>query len=239
MFNIIPFIRDIVPSFLLVGPVYWIETVPIILRMRRGDNVYGPGTTGRRRKRMKGFFVRPKSAIVFLCILAGRSLGADVPLFGIFEETVTNNKNYENKFRDVNLDVEYTSPSDRKVQFFGFFDGDGTGGGDRLDVHDFPPDNAGEISGTVWKMRFMPDEPGVWQYSWSFSDNSKSGTGTFTCTDEGGRRGVLKVLGTNPHWLEDDRGDPFFPKTIYIRPGEQLAYPISRSRLRQAYRFRC
>jgi Domain of unknown function (DUF5060) len=76
----------------------------------------------------------------------------DVPRWGRFETAVRNERSYGNPFADVVLNATFTSPSGRRVAFFGFHDGDGQGG----------------QTGNVWKLRFMPDEIGVWSFHCSF-----------------------------------------------------------------------
>ena len=46
---------------------------------------------------------------------------ANVPLNGMYETSITHNKNYNNKFRDVILEATFTSPSGKKTPFWGFF----------------------------------------------------------------------------------------------------------------------
>ena len=150
---------------------------------------------------------------------------ATVPLWGTFETSVTNTTAYSNKFRDVELQATFVSPSGRSVPFWGFFDGDGSGGPSRFDATNPPADSGGELSGTTWKLRFMPDEAGTWTYSWSFSDGSKSGNGSFQCTSSGAQPGVLQPHASNFHWFQSRSGAPFFPRVFYTMASE-LAYDI-------------
>lgn len=53
-----------------------------------------------------------------------------------------------NPFMDYRLQVEFTSPSGKSFNVPGFFDGDGKG----------------SQAGSVWRVRFSPDEVGPWQY---------------------------------------------------------------------------
>jgi len=57
-----------------------------------------------------------------------------------------------NPFLDYRLQVVFTSPSGKSFDVPGFYDGDGNGGS----------------SGSVWKVRFNPDESGTWGYKASF-----------------------------------------------------------------------
>ncbi len=57
-----------------------------------------------------------------------------------------------NPFLDYRLQVEFTSPGGNTYSVPGYFDGDGSGGG----------------TGSVWRVRFTPDESGTWTYRASF-----------------------------------------------------------------------
>ena len=57
-----------------------------------------------------------------------------------------------NPFLDYRLQVTLTAPGGKQYRVPGFFDGNGSGGG----------------SGSVWRVRFTPDEAGTWQYVASF-----------------------------------------------------------------------
>lgn len=131
-----------------------------------------------------------------------------VPLFRVFEKQVTNDKSYSNKFDGVTLETTFTSPSGNKYDFWGFYDG------------------AGGNTGNVWKLRFMPDEVGTWSYTWSFSDRSKFGSGTFDCISSGGGPGVVQPYTENSHWWAYNKNplstfggtDPVFIKSYFISP---------------------
>lgn len=60
--------------------------------------------------------------------------------------------NTPNPFLDYRLQVTFSAPSGRSYNVPGFFDGDGNGNG----------------IGSVWRVRFTPDEVGTWQYTASF-----------------------------------------------------------------------
>jgi hypothetical protein len=130
--------------------------------------------------------------------IAAREVGN----YRVFETEVINNRKYGNKFSDVELLVDYTAPSGEKTEFWGFFDGDGKGGGDRS-------------TGNVWKMRFMPDEIGVWSYSWRWSDGTEGGTGTFESTEDDAGKGIIKAYERNPHWFAYNGTEPVWLKSYY------------------------
>ena len=65
---------------------------------------------------------------------------------------------YADPYRDVSLDVTYRSPSGRRMQFWGLHDGS-----------------------NLWKLRFMPDEVGRWNYEARLDDRSGEAAGAFEC----------------------------------------------------------
>ncbi len=136
--------------------------------------------------------------------------GSTVPLYSVYERSVTNTKSYPNKFTDVTLNVEYTAPSGRRVAFWGFYDGDGQGGQD----------------GNVWKMRFMPDEVGTWTYAYTWSDGTAGESGSFVASEKGAGRGMLRAYGENKHWFAYNGSDPVFLKSYYVGAGGFAGVPI-------------
>ncbi len=133
---------------------------------------------------------------------AGASGGPNVGLYRVFEVQIRNDKSYGNKFADVDLTVTYNSPSGKAVEFFGFFDGDGRGGGNL-------------VEGNIWKLRFMPDELGNWKYTYQWSDGTPGGAGAFTCVSDGAGKGVLKAYKENPHWFAYNGTEPVWLKSYY------------------------
>ncbi len=135
-----------------------------------------------------------------VCALAAQC--SDVGLYRVFERPLCNDKAYTNKFADVELTVTYTAPSGKTVDFWGFFDGDGQGGGD-LDT------------GNVWKLRFMPNELGTWKYRWFWSDGTEGGTGSFMCVSENAGKGMLQPYKENPRWFAYNGTEPVWIKSYY------------------------
>jgi len=130
---------------------------------------------------------------------------ADIPkvgLYKVFETQIENTRAYANKFADVNLKVTYTAPSGRQRDFWGFFDGNGSGQGDLATGH-------------VWKLRFMPNELGTWTYTYQWSDNTPGGQGVFSCIKEGAGKGVLQAYKENPHWFAYNGTEPVWLKSYY------------------------
>lgn len=122
-----------------------------------------------------------------------------IPLYGMFETSIRNSKAYENPFVDVELTSVFTSPSGLRVDFIGFFDGDGEGGQE----------------GDVWKQRFMPDEAGTWAYQLSFSDGFAGASGSFECVEDGAMPGFWELDPQNPHWFKTVRGERFMPVSMH------------------------
>ena len=58
-----------------------------------------------------------------------------------FELSVSNSRTYTDPYREVSLEVIYTRPDGRAINFRGFHD-----------------------SGQTWKLRFMPDQIGTWRF---------------------------------------------------------------------------
>ncbi len=142
--------------------------------------------------------------VTFLIILLSsanvNASTSQVPLFGLFEQSLTNAHEYSNPFFDVELNAVFTSPTGRVMKFFGFYDGDGKGG----------------QQGNVWKQRFMPNELGTWSYSLNFSDGSQSTTGTFECISSGAKPGPWKKHENNYRWFTDSHNQPFLPIMAYL-----------------------
>ncbi|GJL64789.1 MAG: hypothetical protein NPIRA04_34430 [Nitrospirales bacterium] len=119
---------------------------------------------------------------------------AQVGLYDVWETKVTNSKKYSNPFdyNVIELRATFTSPSGKKFNFFGFYDGNGNGG----------------QNGNVWKLRFMPDKVGTWKYSYSWTDGTSGGSGSFTVVDTG-LPGPLKVATDNSWYFMTSKGKPF------------------------------
>jgi hypothetical protein len=126
---------------------------------------------------------------------AGLSLPADgTPLYGVWETAVTNTRAYTNRFdcREIELRARFVSPSARTTDFHGFHDGDGSGG----------------QTGTVWKLRFMPQETGAWTCVHWWTDGTSGGTTGFDVADTG-LPGPLRADTNSPWYLCTARGAPF------------------------------
>lgn len=136
-----------------------------------------------------------------------------VGLYRTFERSLENNTIYSNKFNDVELMCSFTSPTGKVTDFYGFFDGDGKGGGDKQ-------------TGNIWKIRFLPNEVGEWKYKWTWSDNTLGGEGNFVCDSKNAGKGILKVYKENPHWLAYNGTDPVWLKSYYESGHGSIAQPF-------------
>ena len=65
----------------------------------------------------------------------------------------------------------------------------------------------------MWKIRFTPDETGIWLYACRFSDGRPGKNGEFTCTDRGAKPAPLRVQG---QWLRFANGKRFYPRSYYF-----------------------
>ncbi len=132
--------------------------------------------------------------LIVFCFYASPSFllaAGSIPLYGMYEETINyktvtgNSHSFTAPFYGVELNATFTSPSGKRITWFGFYDGDGKGG----------------QTGDIWKIRFMPDEVGKWTYTWQFSSQGVSGSGNFTATTTGAKPGPLKQDKNIPQWL--------------------------------------
>jgi hypothetical protein len=137
----------------------------------------------------------------------------EVPRYGIFELSVNNNSTYNNPFdfNEIKLIGEFTAPSGKRTEFPGFFDGNGSGG----------------RSGNVWRLRFIPDETGIWRFSYRWSDNNLGAIiGSFRAVENSDYQGILRAYNANPYWLAYNGDSPVFLKSYYIIEGGFLGIPL-------------
>ena len=100
-----------------------------------------------------------------------------VEQWGIFEAAVSNSKTYADPYKDVRLNVTYRRPDGSSVVFWGFHDG-----------------------GKTWKIRFMPDMPGTWQYTAVFGDGTPGAEGRFQ-VQANAKGGLIGAYKPNPIWF--------------------------------------
>jgi hypothetical protein len=166
-------------------------------------------------------------ALFFLCqgLTSSPSLGAfKIDQYDVWEIKVTNQKKYSNPFNynEIELEGAFIAPSGRRIDFSGFYDGDGNGN-----------------PGNIWKLRFMPDEIGIWTYSYTWSDGNKGGSGSFECK-KSDLHGPIRVNKNNPYWFEHADGTPFFlnaMKYIFIERLNKLDRVHLIDMLKNRHRF--
>ena len=137
----------------------------------------------------------------------------EVGLYRTFERSFENNASYSNKFTDVSLTCRFFSPTGHEILFYGFFDGDGNGGGDLR-------------NGNIWKIRFLPDKPGLWKYSWAWSDSTQGGEASFICVTDGGGKGILQAYKDNPRWFAYNSSEPVWIKSYYESGHGSISQPL-------------
>jgi hypothetical protein len=120
--------------------------------------------------------------------------GKQVGQWDRFEASVTNSKTYSDPYNGVTLNVTYTKPDGSKVNFWGFYDG-----------------------GNTWRIRFMPDKLGVWQYEARFSDGTQGISGNFTCVPSS-IPGMIHKDETNPRWFGFKGGKHILLRSLHMGP---------------------
>ncbi|MCC7355349.1 MAG: DUF5060 domain-containing protein, partial [Anaerolineae bacterium] len=104
-----------------------------------------------------------------------------------------NDRPYENRFFDVTLEANLTAPGGAQHRVKGFYYG-----------------------GNLWKVRFRPDEPGNWTYTYIMTGKdgfNDSGVGEFACTP-GEAPGLVRRNPENPYrWVivSPQTGQPVRP----------------------------
>lgn len=113
--------------------------------------------------------------------------GSRIPQWSRFELSARVRATYANPFRDVTVIAELTSPAQRTKSVRGFYDGEG-----------------------IWRVRFAPDETGLWQYRLIVRDEAgeDQDEGTFTCTSPR-HGGFVGISSDNPTRLALTDGSPF------------------------------
>ena len=113
-----------------------------------------------------------------------------------YEKEFVSNVSYDNPLYDVKkFTVRFISPAGRVKQINGFWDGERS-----------------------WKVRFCPDEYGVWSYNTECSDEKNIGlhqqTGTFECVPNDSKLEIYKkgviVRPKGDYYLTYSDGTPFF-----------------------------
>lgn len=119
----------------------------------------------------------------------------DVGIWMRFEEEFTSARDYRNPLYEQKFHVQFVSPTGRIKSVDGFWDGERS-----------------------WKVRFMPDERGVWRWSTETSDKNDTGlngqSGSFRCVDNTQSHAIYRngVVTRRPghYYMEHADGTPFF-----------------------------
>ncbi len=118
--------------------------------------------------------------------------GGQVGLWDRFETAIRNDKEYDDAYRNVTLNVTYTKPDGSKVDFRGFYDG-----------------------GRTWRIRFMPDELGWWRWRAEFSDGTEGGGGSFECVASD-IEGMISADSGNPMWFGFTGGGHILIRGLHV-----------------------
>jgi hypothetical protein len=110
-----------------------------------------------------------------------------VPRWEIHEFELHGRSLAANPYLDAALVGEFTSPSGKKFRVDGFHDG-----------------------GDTWKLRFSPDEEGVWTYRLSGENVELEQRGRLRCV-RSKNRGFIRIHPENPYAFAWSDGTPFFP----------------------------
>lgn len=118
-----------------------------------------------------------------------------VGLWEHFEAAVQNGSHYGDPYREVSLDVEYRRPDGSTVGFWGFCDG-----------------------GNTWRLRFMPDQVGMWTYRACFSDGTPGIEGRFECVPSS-LPGMIAADEANPRWFGFKGGQHILIRSLHVGDG--------------------
>ncbi len=137
-----------------------------------------------------------------------------VPRYGIFELVLRHNGHYENNFLDVAVAAVFTAPSGSHRNARGFY-----------------------YTSDVWSVRFSPDEPGHWTYSYLVTGKGgfrQQGGGAFDCLPSDAE-GSVRRNPDNPYgWVFENRTGstprPYFPiglqDCVRVRDGRLAAMAV-------------
>ena len=142
-----------------------------------------------------------KKKLIFILFLVSMSLNIQAQTnealkWHKFELGFISSVSYENPVQDVRtFEVNFTSPTGAKKTINGFWDG-----------------------GTAWKVRFMPDETGSWEFETLCSDSKNTGLngqkGTFQCRSAGSEMNIYRhgpvINPKGTFFLTHSDGTPFF-----------------------------
>ncbi|MBN1262814.1 MAG: DUF5060 domain-containing protein [Candidatus Pacebacteria bacterium] len=167
------------------------------------------------------FFFFLASFIFFVRLFPAQAQTPNVGLYDIFEMEVVNSRNYANpfNFEEIELRATFTHQNTgRQIEFFGFYDGDGNW----------------ENNGNIWKIRFMPDRLGIWNYTyfWAGTGIKPAGSSGSFNVISGNIPGPPKLKSDNSQVMIDSRGNPIHWRGYSIK---HLLYhePLTRAGAQQ------
>jgi hypothetical protein len=110
-----------------------------------------------------------------------------VPLYAPFETRLSTETVYDNPYRDISATGVFTSPSGKQLRLDGFWDG-----------------------GQAWRVRFSPNELGMWSYSIQSADPDLVTSGTFEAIPPGAtERGFVRTSASQRYQFEYSDDTPF------------------------------
>jgi hypothetical protein len=107
------------------------------------------------------------------------------PLHKPFEVQLTATRLYHLPYVEVEVTGIFISPTGKELRLAGFWNG-----------------------GQIWRLRFAPNEPGVWKYRTESSDPNLIVSGRFNAIPSA-RRGFVRVSKARPYQFEYGDGTPF------------------------------
>ncbi|MBT6767290.1 MAG: DUF5060 domain-containing protein, partial [Prolixibacteraceae bacterium] len=134
--------------------------------------------------------------IAFVSVFIFSNLFAQTQIWEKHEIIFESSKTYDNPIYEVkDFKIFFTAPSGRTKTVRGFWDG-----------------------GTDWKVRFLPDETGEWNWETECSDKENSGlnnqSGKFECVPNETKENIFQkgVIQHEPgkYYLSYSDGTPFF-----------------------------
>ncbi len=133
--------------------------------------------------------------LLFICFFASygictagitvQLLTDPVPCYEMAVLSCHSTETISNPFTSKTLTAQFSGPDGSPFSVEGFYNGNMT-----------------------WLLRFMPNKPGVWSYTWQF--NGQNGAGSFTCVTKRNNKlhGHLRIDINNPHKIRHDDGTP-------------------------------
>lgn len=133
--------------------------------------------------------------LLFLCLFTSYSasfagltvqlLNNPVPCYEIAVISIKSSETIANPFTSLNLTAKFYGPDGSQFNVEGFYNGQMT-----------------------WLIRFMPNKPGAWSYTWQFND--QHGAGAFNCVTKRNSKlhGHIRIDQNNPHKLRFEDGTP-------------------------------